>query len=276
MQGKIGAKAPGIYRSLKFSEYLAEPAMSASKLKLMSKSYRDGIKGIKSTDAMKSGKIEHLVVLEREEYDKTTVITPAMRTNENGKEVRFVRSGGHWAEFQNDNKGKVIISSSESEKYIAVSDSVYENPEAVKYLTGEKEVSIFWNDPTFGPSKMRCDVLNEQGGYICDLKRTAKDLDRFGFTCDSLGYDVQAAWYLRGAWATGISVDRFIFVAYESSYPHDSSCQEAYQGMVDSGNEKIDIAADNFEAGERESGKFHGKFPELIGVDFPIRFEEDF
>ena len=276
MQGKIGMKAPGIYRELRFSDYLAEPAMSASKLKLMYKSYRDGIKGIKSTDAMQSGKIEHLVVLERDEYEKSTVITPATRTNEKGKEVKFVRSGGHWSEFQEKNKGKIIISASEYEKYLSVSNAVYENPEAVKYLTGEKEVSIFWNDPVFGPSKMRCDVLNEQGGYICDLKRTAKDLGRFGFTCDSLGYDIQAAWYLRGALAVGLNVYRFIFVAYESTYPHDSSCQEAYQGMIDSGNEKIEIAADNLKAGELESEKFHGKFPGLIGVDFPIRFEEDF
>ena len=216
---KIGTIKPGIYRNMRFADYLAEPAMSASRLKLLYKSHRDFIKGIRSTESMKAGTLEHLAVLEHNNWNNMVVVTPRNRTNEKGKEVNFVRSGAHWKQFQDENKGKLIITAKENEQCMEVAHEVYSNPESKKWLTGEKEVSIFWNDPVFGPSKLRADNLGHT--YMTDLKRTASDLSKFGFTCDKLGYDIQAAWYLRGASAVGLhKVESFIFVAVFTFFNH--------------------------------------------------------
>jgi len=269
----MGNNAAGIYKDMPFDEYLAIPAMSASKIKSLYKSYRDYEKGLKQTPSMASGRIEHLAVLEQQRFLETIVITPETRITEKDKEVKFVRSGVHWENFQNDNIGKTIITSKENEQCVEVAHAVAENPHATKYLTGEKEVSIFWDDPLWGLSKMRCDCLNEK--WICDLKRTASKLLNFGWVCDDLGYDVQSAWYLRGAKAAGLSVETFIFVAYESAYPHDSTCQEVTFGMIETGLEKIEIAHENLLRGESRPAEFHGKFPGLVSVDFPVKFEGD-
>lgn len=271
---KIGNVKPGVYNDMRFADYLAEPAMSASKLKLLYRSYRDYEKGLKQSTSMKSGRLEHLAVLEPEKYDKIVVVVPEKRINEKGKEVKFVRTGGHWEEFQRSNLGKIIVSSTEDEQCRLVADAVHENHTARRYLTGDKEVSIFWEDQRFGPAKARFDCINTHGRFIADLKRTAKDLDRFGFTCDSLGYDIQSSWYLSGAKAVGIDVQVFYFIAYESSWPHDSSVQETPLGMLESGAAKIDVAFDNFK--KAASGEFTGKIPGVTVIDFPVSYEEDF
>ena len=273
--GKSGAIEPGIYRDMRFDDYLAVPAMSASKLKLLYKSHRDFVKGIKSTASMGAGRLEHLAVLEGKEFEETTVVTPQRRTNEKGNEVGFVRSGEHWRKYQQAHSDKLIITAKEFEQCTAVADCVAENPHAVESLIGEKEVSIFWNDPVFGPSKMRCDCLNTATKTITDLKRTASPLSRFGYVCDDLGYDIQAFWYIKGANLAGLDIETFAFVAYESSYPHDSTVQQAMASMLDSGSIKVMEAAKNIKLAEKNPLEFHGKFPGVICVDFPLYFDGD-
>ena len=43
--------------------------------------------------------------------------------------------------------------------------------------------------------------------------------------------------------------------------------------MLESGEYKINVAADNLEAARADKNGFHGKFPGLVGVDFPIDTE---
>lgn len=265
MSKKTKSISPGIYREMKFEDYLEEKAMSASALKLLYKSHRDYEKGLKQTPSMGSGRIEHLAVLENDLFSEITKVTPAKRINEKGKEVKFVRSGSHWEQFQKENKGKLIISSSDFDQCVSVAEAVHENPSATECLTGEKEVSIFWADPLFGPSKARFDCLGK--GFIADLKRTASDLSRFGRTCDQLCYDIQSYWYLRGAAAVGLEINVFIFVAYESSWPHDSTVQFAPEYMNESGRRKIDVAFKNLKSHSRK--KFNGKLPGITEIKFP-------
>lgn len=274
MSGKIGTIKPGIYHNMRFADYLAEPAMSASRLKLFYKSARDGKKGLLETESMKHGTHEHLSVLEYDRYKEEILVMPAKRTKENGTEVNFTRRGQYWDAYVKENKGRIIVNQKENDQYMNVAAAIRENPKAVEILDGgEHEVSLFWNDPVFGPSKARCDCLGDT--YIADLKRTASDLSKFGFTCDKFGYDIQAYFYLLGAAAVGLhKVESFIFVAYESAWPHDSTCQEAYQGMLESGEDKIEVAADHLKAAAADKNGFHGKFPDLVGVDFPIDTEE--
>lgn len=169
--------------------------------------------------------------------------------------VRFDgdRRGRKWKDFQVVNRGREILNSKEWETTIALSarildTTIFESGDGNAFTfaelrdAGHCERVIYWLDADTGLTcKARLDL--SVGPLTLDVKTTddARE-DAFGFQCDRLGYDIQAAFYLRARRALDPTLESppFIFVAAELPAPHAVVPHRADQeAFVDVGEEKV-------------------------------------
>jgi hypothetical protein len=221
MEGDVMNFTPGVYYDIPDADYHAIKAMSASQLRRLNKSPLHFRNIPEETEPQRFGTLAHLAVLEPHRLDSYVVIP---ETRHNGKDdIKFVRSGKHWEEFQAANASAAgFVTVKEMADAKRISESVNANPSVRAILQGNHEVMLLWNDPLFGPSKARIDVLGS--GFATDLK-TAAEVSPWGFdrACRRYGYHIQAAWYLRGMEACDVGDKHtlFKFAAVESKSPFD-------------------------------------------------------
>ena len=84
------------------------------------------------------------------------------------------------------------------------------------------EKPLFWTDPLTGLfCKAQFDMIIEADGLIVDAKTTsARSQAEFEGNCLRFGYDRQAAFYLDGCRAAGMSVETFRIVGIQKQKPH--------------------------------------------------------
>ena len=194
------------------ADYHADPAISASQLKEISRSpfhywkrYVDPDRSpLKPTAAMRFGSLVHCAVLEPKELLQRYALAPDRRTKE-GKAIadKMLADG---IEPVNDN---------DFEQALSMAAAVHSHQTASLLLTnGQAEQSFWWDDVA---TRLRCKCRPDlfDGELIVDLK-TCVDASPAGFgkAIANFGYQLQAAHYLAGTLAK-----RFIFVAVEKVYP---------------------------------------------------------
>jgi exodeoxyribonuclease VIII len=208
------------------ADYHADPAISASQLKEISRSpyhywsrYLDPDRTPTiATSAMKLGSLTHCAVLEPDELSKRYGITPDRRSN-----------AGKALAAEMEASGIEAVTAQEMEQALAMAASVRSNSTAALLLSnGQAEQSFWWDDIATG---MRCKCRPDwfDGETIIDLK-TCVDASPAGFakSVAQWSYQVQSAHYLCGTLAK-----RFIFVAVEKSAPFATACYELdAQAMV--------------------------------------------
>lgn len=194
-------------------DYHADPAISASHLKLIQQSpyhywarfINPDRKPIEPSAAMKLGSLVHTAVLEPEELGKRYARCGS-RTTKAGKEVA--------ADLER--RGIEAVTDSDWNLAIAMNNSVRSHPIAAELLSeGQAEQSFWWVDDEVDlRCKCRPDWLN--GSTIVDLK-TCIDASPASFAKSvvNFGYHIQAAHYLHGL----PECDRFVFIAVEKSPP---------------------------------------------------------
>jgi hypothetical protein len=129
-----------------------------------------------------------------------------------------------WAAFNNNNIGRVIISSDDLKSITEMDRAVKSHPTARKLIgTGATEVSIFWTDSFSGlPCKARPDLIpGNIGRTLIDLKKT-RDASPHAFmrSVVTYGYHRQSSFYLDGMKkVTGEEYDLFAFIAVEDKEP---------------------------------------------------------
>ena len=171
----------------------------------------------KQTEEMQTGSALHAIVLEGEEvFASRYAVAPegVKRNTKAGKD--------EWAAFEAANEGKEIIKPEQAESVRAMAAALAAHPAAARLLARcrEREKSIFWEDPATGVScKGRLDGFDPAGAIVLDLK-TARDASPRGFAraAADLGYHGQAAFYLNGLAASGLSA-RFVFAVVEKTPP---------------------------------------------------------
>jgi len=197
------------------ADYHADPAISASQLKEISRSpfhywkrYVDPDRSpSEPTAAMRVGSLAHCAVLEPDELSKRYQLAPDRRTKEGKAAVIEMAAAG-------------IEAVSEADMVLAVNMAiaVHGHPTAGALLqSGQAEQSFWWDDIATGlRCKCRPDWLSVDGATIVDLK-TCVDASPAGFASavGRFSYQLQAVHYLCGTLAT-----RFIFVAVEKSFPY--------------------------------------------------------
>ena len=208
------------------ADYHADPAVSASHLKEISKSpfhywsrYLDPDRvAMTPTAAMRLGSLTHCATLEPDELTKRYQLAPDRRTNAGKAAVVEMAAAGIEA-----------VSEADLAQALQMADAVRSNSIAALLLVnGQAEQSFWWDDIATG---MRCKCRPDwfDGETIVDLK-TCQDASPAGFAkaVAAFHYQLQAAHYLCGTLAK-----RFIFVAVEKSAPFATACYELdAQAMV--------------------------------------------
>lgn len=256
-----------IIHGMPFSEYIAIEAMSSSKLRALYKSPLHFKEPQAESEPQKFGTLAHTALLEPDNLEKYVVL-PETRIS-GGKEVKFVRNGAAWDEFQAQYPNAAgFITAKESSEAKRLVASVRSNPSALAAMKGEYEVTLLWDDPLFGKSKARLDILGD--GFAADLK-TASEISPWGFgrACRRYGYHIQAAWYLRGMVYCEIGDKPFFrFIAAEPKPPFDSAVYRCDDIFIAEGKYAIEGMAVQL-ADCEETAIWYGAWPEEQILTWP-------
>jgi hypothetical protein len=208
---------PGIYTDIGNIDYHRSAGISASGLKLISKTpyhfysrYLTGMPHVQ-TDAMMIGSAAHTKILEPDKFDDEYAIYSGT-----------MRRGKGWEKFKDESEGKNILLRKDYDAIAGMRDAVFGNRAASFLLkSGVVESSHFWIDQSTGVlCKCRPDYLRED--VVIDLK-TTEDASPGGFSRSVANYSYhnQAAYYLDGVEQTsGTTIGQFIFICVERKPPH--------------------------------------------------------
>lgn len=112
------------------------------------------------------------------------------------------RAGKKWEEFQEEHKGKAIITQAEMIKAENAINGLRNSPICMELIEGgTPEISLFLTDFMGLRAKVRFDILSltKDHSYIADVKSTTGNVkDEWGLRqkVHSFGYDVSAAMYV--------------------------------------------------------------------------------
>lgn len=214
-------------------EYRQHPAVNKSTLWEMRKSpahYKYALEHPSDdTAALKFGRAFHMAVLQPEDFKQSYVLMPEIdRRTKAGKEeyLRFVEYAGD----------RELISHDDYETICGMVEAIWAEPEAADLLDGcECETPIFWVDDATG-IECKCRIDAHKAGVVIDLKSCA-DASTLAFKRNALalGYDAQAAHYIRGYKAKYGTNPDFYFIAVEKNPPYAINVIHASDAFVDRG-----------------------------------------
>ena len=169
------------------------------------------------TLALLEGRAAHKMILEPATFDDEFVVAPKCdRRTKEGKET--------YAAFLAECEGKDVLTDESMTKITEMAAAIKQNETAVKFLTGEHEISFFWTDAQTGEKcKVRPDCLAEIDGvkYIVDYKTTESCADgAFERSVRKYGYKFQAGMYREGVFQNTFDEYKFAFVAQEKKAPY--------------------------------------------------------
>ena len=234
----------GVHRSLSYEAYCAIDAVRSSHLKGFKRSARharEQILGDTETAAKTLGQALHVALLEPNLFSKSYAAAPKVDRRTNiGKNT--------WAHFQADNAGKIPLLKEEYDECMALAEAAHGHPDAVELLSNEKamrEVTLVWQEANGLYGKARLDLLTTYRGYsaIVDIKTTRDASPKwFARDADTYSYQLQAAWYLRGADALQPIPRRYILLAIEKGKPHGVALYEFDEPFLADGRRQIEKA----------------------------------
>lgn len=208
--------APCLIVGMPNDVYHGTPAISKSGLDKIERSpaHYQFAANREPTRAMAIGSAIHAAVLEPELFASEYLLLRDVTDRRSSEYKQAIKA--HDAEF--------VLTGSEAIKVQGMQDAVYSNPAAAALFEGQgwNELSVFAHDPETGAlCKCRFDRLTSDFVAV-DLKKTQDAKERaFSRTIANYRYHVQAAFYTDVFnWATGIELNRFVFVAVEEEFPH--------------------------------------------------------
>lgn len=285
------ATTPGIYDGLPEPVYHADTkAASNSQLKLVNRStahWRHAMANpTEPTPAMMLGNLTHCLVLEPERFSDRYVVPPKLdRRTKVGKAKA--------AEFEAENRGKLLITADQRDKAQAMADSVNSHPEAAWLLRDAiTEVTVVWRDderlrehlvdctslddqetvspePTGIYCRGRMDVWRPDRNLFADLKTTGDGSPHeWARAFYNFRHFVQAAFYTDAGIWHGYPIEHFVFIVVESQAPFVTTCYRATDAALDYA--RVLYARDLQQlAHARKSGEYHGYSRAILDVDLP-------
>lgn len=209
---------PGIYTSLSNEDYHNGDGLSSTGCKLLLRSpghFRYSKEHPREQTAnMLLGSVTHSLLLEPDKEDYIPEPPVNKRTNAGKDEL---------AAYAAEHPNQTLVPIETYSTAQAMAQSVLAHPIArILFANGRPEVSRYWKDPETGLlCKTRNDWENNDHNLIVDLK-TATDASRHAFLRNvvNFSYELQNAYYLDGAAASGDEFVGFVFVAVENTPPH--------------------------------------------------------
>ena len=210
---------PGFFQDVPFADYLADPAINNSGLKILSQSaakfayWRDNQKP--GTPTQIEGSALHCAILEPEAFETRFGKGPAPRVGSAGR-----------IKWDKTNSTAIPLTPRQWENVQGMAQAFEHTPCTIaKELLqeGTPELSIWFNDPITGlRCKIRPDFLKDDD-IVIDLKSTKNGSpEGFYWEIKKYGYNYQAAFYKRGVdlayAAAGVKrkVKAFIIIAIEN------------------------------------------------------------
>jgi hypothetical protein len=141
--------------------------------------------------------------------------------------------------------GAIPLKTRDFERVHAMADALTGHPAAAELLTdssGWPEVSMWQQDPEIGVwLRGRTDLLLPARRMIVDYKTTSRmaNPEGLGKIVWTFHYELQAAWYLWLARSVGFEVDRFVFVAQETTPPYLVAVFELDPAALDVGRREM-------------------------------------
>ena len=137
--------------------------------------------------------------------------------------VRFegeARRGKEWAAFEAANPDADILTAPEWADAEVIASAVAASPAAQDVLRGARyEVPLDWEMCGMACTTGGIDIVGAD--YIADLKTAqTSEPGAFGRAAFGMSYHAQLAFYAEAARQNGLTVDRALVVAVESSAPH--------------------------------------------------------
>ena len=148
------------------------------------------------------------------------------------------RRGSAWQEAKAEAalRDTVALTSGDYDKVERMVEALRNNEHIAKLLDHPKrivEASVFAKHPVGLCMKARPDLFIEKPGYIADVK-TTQSAEPYAFErqAHSLGYAVQANWYVKTLSLAGIEAKRFLFANVEKEPPYATSIVEVGDDLM--------------------------------------------
>ena len=265
MTGKETRGTATIEHGLSYADYDKRPGLRSSELKHGAKSmlhmhaYATSETG-DETKIMRIGRLMHAAVLEPAVFAKHVSIW-------GGKK----RYGKDWDSFCDEHDEEWAVTPSEHADLLMASAQVWGHREAAALVRATKhEVSLFWEDSSYGPAKIRLDGFCPKRGII-EYKTTGSvDSRSFGRTCANMIYDIQMGW---GWHATQLLTGRkdmpYHIIAQEQKRPYDVVVYGVPESVLVAGYERAAEIAAAYRCSEA-LGVFGGTCGEVVPLEWPV------
>ena len=180
-----------------------------------------------------------------EAFDTGTAIhTRILEPNLFEREVTFFsgrKQGIKWEEFQEKNKGKVILGDIQKIQIERMYKAYLESKIAPPIMEGgESEVSLYTQLDGFD-IKVRADRLHIEKGLVIDLKSTSglieKEKFRYNLESRQYGYDLSAALYVDAFSKYYNQKFEFIWIVLSKDF-NDIKCFKATPNLIEQGRKK--------------------------------------
>lgn len=201
------------------------------------------------------GTVVHALLLERRPTENVVVVVDAdaWRTNEAKQQREDARTAGYIPLLRGQwDQVDEMIASVRAE--LAELD-VKPKP----FAGGKPEQTLIWQDEGGVYCRARLDWLHDSYEAVDDLKTTSRSASpvEWSRTIFSLGYDVQAAFYLRGLKALTNNDAEFRLVVAETTAPYAVSVLSLEPAALELANDKVTVAIRKW-ASCLESGEWAG------------------
>lgn len=212
-----------------FEEYLAIPALNASKLKAVGVSplyYLWKQTQEDDTAPKQVGRASHAAIFEPERFKTDFIVWPEKR-NSNA-----------WKAFRDAHAHQEILTTAQRDAAVAIAAAIRQHPVAAPLLQhGKSETLVQWDDSRTGrPCKARVDWL---GGCLVDLKTTA-NLEQNAFARDAVKYEypLQMAFYSDGVLAATGKRLPVKMITIQNKPPHDLVVYDIPDEVLDEGRDR--------------------------------------
>ncbi len=228
---------------LTFEEYQQQAGLNQTELKKWLKFEQNKSQGYKNIQAMEFGSAGHSLLLEPELFEQQYQRAP------DHLRQRGVLGKKRWSEFSEMHFGKKVLAANEWDRLMNIQKIFWIHPKIRQiWQNGITEVSLFWFDEEFKIScKSRLDWYSENSNAIIDLKFT-QSTTVFKLHQSIQKYlALQASWYSRGVSQLSGKKTDFYFIFIEKYKPHNVIIHSVTENEMKLGNQKIDLAFQNFQ-----------------------------
>lgn len=255
-------------------EYNNLVALNYSGLKELLKSplhYQTYLKhGRKQTEAMIFGEAMHTALLEPHLFSQKFYTAPTCEDpREDGLPKKNTKEGKDlWNKITTEAQGKMVISNHQATHIKIMTDKLYSKRTTRELLNGGLSEQALIGEIGGIKVKARADYIHPEKGFILDLKTTSETAspDRFKYKIYTLGYHLQAAFYLKVANLEGCYRD-FYITAIETFPPFECKTYQLDFGALELGNTLVNKAITRYkECLEKNSWPGYEDNVEFVGI----------